>query len=254
MNQHWLQMTITRTFNLQCTCCRPAIKPGWVLSEAAAERAIESATSRLIAGGTLGLAFKGGEPLLEVDLIEHIVSFARGRCREAGLDLELQLTTNGTIAHPRAWSIMTAPEMSLTVCCDGLPAVHDRHRRFIGGAQGTCATVLATIRRLLDAKRSFRVVMVVRPDTVDLLAESVEFLCGQGVRELNPALAVPPFWSEADLHRLHLALDACHDLWPQRLVIGSDLVSGTPVDVPCGSGTAADLTTGRDRCSAFALA
>jgi uncharacterized protein len=111
---------------------------------------------------------------------------------------------------------MTRPELSLAVSFDGLPEVHDRHRRFPGGA-GSSGTVLRTIRRLLDAGKAFRAVMVVRPDTLEWLADGVAFLRGMGVGCVEPSLDLWARWTEQDVARLEAAVGKLADLWGERL-------------------------------------
>ncbi len=122
------------------------------------------------------------------------------------------MTTNGTVSNPRAFSIMTLPNMSLSISCDGLPAVHDRHRRLTSGG-GSSAKVLATIRVLQQVGKQFRVVMVVRPDTLDSLPAGIEFLRQHGVRRIEPSLDVWTDWSEEDIARLEKVIARCAEIW-----------------------------------------
>ena len=99
---------------------------------------------------------------------------------------------------PAAWKVMTWPGMAISVSHDGLPEIHDRHRRTSDG-RPTSAIVLATIARLLAAGCDPNVVMVVRPDNVALLADGIRFLQAQGLRHLTPSLDLWTRWTPADL-------------------------------------------------------
>ncbi|MBN1491041.1 MAG: SPASM domain-containing protein, partial [Phycisphaerae bacterium] len=128
----------------------------------------------------------------------------------------LTMTTNGTITHAQAWSIMTLPDLSLAISFDGLPAVHDRHRCFRNG-RGTAGVVEGTIRRLVGAGKPFRVAMVVRPDTLEHLPESLLYLRRLGVRRIEPSLDVWATWTEADIDRLEAIVAECATLWRDGL-------------------------------------
>src|SRR6185436_4461170 len=83
--------------------------------------------------------------------------------------------------------------------------------------QGTSDAVLATMRRLIDSGRTFRVVMVVRPDTLDDLPAGIEFLRRVGVRQIEPSLDLWTKWTSDDVTRLEHVIARCADLWRDGL-------------------------------------
>ncbi|MBI4580041.1 MAG: radical SAM protein [Planctomycetes bacterium] len=221
-DHYGLVLTITHNCNMRCTYCYAGGKVARTMPEPIALKAIDRAIASVSPGGTLDLGFFGGEPLLEAELTERLIEYARSRTTAAGLKLALSMTTNGTVTHPRAWSVMTRPDLNLAISCDGMPAVQDRHRRFAGG-RGSSQTVLATIRRLLGAGKKFRVAMVVRPDSVDLLPENIEFLQRAGVTRIEPTLDVWAEWNDRDVRQLERAIARCAEIWRAglpRLAIG----------------------------------
>ena len=207
-----LVLNVTHGCNMRCTYCYAGSKRSEVMPEHIGRKAIDRAIASIEPGGTLDLGFFGGEPLLEAELIEKLIAYAGRQVKAAGMNLALTMTTNGTVTNPRAWSIMTLPAMSLSISCDGLPAIHDRHRRFTSGG-GTSAKLLSTISMLQQAGKQFRVVMVVRPDTVDSLPAGIEFLRRQGVRRIEPSLDVWTDWSEDDIARLEKVVARCAQIW-----------------------------------------
>jgi uncharacterized protein len=205
-------LMLTHACNLRCTYCYTGAKYDRSMPFAMGRGAIDRAVASLSPGGSLELGFFGGEPLLEAALIKALVAHTRRRTRALGMDLSLAVTTNGTVTGPEAWSVMMMPELELSISCDGLPDVHDRHRLTADG-RGTAERVLATIRRLVVASRDFRVVTVVRPDTMDSLPDSIAFLQGHGVRGVCPCLDVWARWSTADISRLERIVARCARLW-----------------------------------------
>lgn len=216
MKEFGLILTITHDCNLRCSYCYAGRKSARVMDQAVARHAIDCAIASLSPAGKLHLSFFGGEPLLEPRLIEDCIEYATGRAAPAGITLGLSITTSGTCTDPAAWRIMTRPELELAVSCDGTAGVHDRHRRRADGG-GSHEMVVATMRRLLEAGKSFRAVMVVRPDTLDELADGIRFLHGIGVRYVDPVLDLWARWSEQDIERLEKATTAAAAAWRDGL-------------------------------------
>jgi len=211
-----LTLMVTHACNLRCTYCYTGLKMRRAMPLEVALHAIDRAAASVAPGGTLELGFFGGEPLLEADLLQAAIGHAREVCAARGLELTPALTTNGTVTDPAAWLTMLNPDLELSISCDGLPEIHDRHRLSVAG-QGTSALVLATIQRLVQVGRAFNVIVVVRPDTVDALPQSIAFLRDQGVRTVQPSLDLWTTWDTAAIRRLERVVGVAADLWRYAL-------------------------------------
>jgi uncharacterized protein len=207
-----LVLMVTHACPLRCGYCYTGAKLSRRMSRETARTALLRAIAALQPGGTLELGFFGGEPLLEAELIAEVVAEARARTTAAGLGLQVGFTTSGTAGSASAWSLLLDPGIDVALSHDGLPEVHDRHRVAPDG-RGSSALTLATLRRMLEAGREVRVVVVVRPDTVERLPDGIAFLIGQGVRRFDLSLDLWTAWSAADGARLENALDACARSW-----------------------------------------
>ena len=214
--QFGLVLTVTHACNLRCAYCYAGDKSARTMDPSVGRRAIDRAVASLSTGGTLELGFFGGEPLLEAPLVATFAEYARRRTSDSGAGLAMNLTTNGTVTGRQAWAVMTMPDLELAVSCDGLPAVHDRHRCRPNG-DGSAETVVGTIRRLLDAGVSVRVVMVVGPDALESLPDGISHIQELGVRHVEPALDVWARWSTDDISRLEQAIACCARLWRDGL-------------------------------------
>jgi uncharacterized protein len=62
-----------------------------------------------------------------------------------------------------------------------------------------------------------RVVLVVRPDSVDALPDALRFLRNRGVREMEPSLDLWTRWSRDDMARLERAVAGGADVWGESL-------------------------------------
>jgi uncharacterized protein len=214
--QFGLTLMLTHACNLRCTYCYTGAKFHRAMPLAIATAAIDRALNSLLRGGRLELGFFGGEPLLEAGLIETLINYARARAGRRGLRVSFAMTTNGTVTTPAAWRVMMTPDLDLSVSCDGAPAAHDLHRRTAGG-RGTSDEVLATMDELVRVFREFRVVIVVRPDTVHLLPESIAFLAERGVTNIEPSLDLWATWTSSDIAELEETVACCARLWRQNL-------------------------------------
>jgi uncharacterized protein len=65
--------------------------------------------------------------------------------------------------------------------------------------------------------REFRVVMVVRPDTVEELPRGIAYLRSLGVRRVEPSLDLWTSWNDDDIARLDRVVARCADLWRDGL-------------------------------------
>jgi uncharacterized protein len=181
-----------------------------------ATKAIDRAISSIERGGALDLAFFGGEPLIEAELILDLIQHVRRRAADHDVEIAFSMTTNGTFDSPAAWSVVMQADMRLTLSHDGLPDVHDRHRVAIDG-HGSSQRVLNTMGRLGELGKEFRVVMVVQPGTADSLAAGLEFLYEHGVRQFDPSLNLWTVWTRADGERLKSSIAEAADFWVARL-------------------------------------
>ena len=211
-----LTLMVNHACNLRCTYCYTGAKfsspMNWTIGVVAIDRALRS----LGPGGRLGLGFFGGEPLLEAGRILDWMEHARTQAMAGGTQVRFSMTTNGTLVPPQAWRVMTAPDLDLTVSCDGPPKTHDLHRRDAQGA-GSAQRVEETLRRLVEAGIPFRINAVVRPDTLEQIPLGLIYLHEIGVRHIDLSLDLWTTWSAADGRRLEQAIDRMADLWRQWL-------------------------------------
>ena len=207
-----LTLMVNHACNLRCDYCYTGKKVFRSMPEPIGKHGIDRALASIKRGGRLELGFFGGEPMLEAELVARLIDYARLHCELADVHLSVGITTNGTMTTPAAWSIMTAPEVNLAVSHDGLPEVHNAHRRSAKGEE-TSELVIATMRGLAEAGKEFSAVMVVRPDTVGSLPEGVRFLHNLGVRHTDPTLDLWEDWLPDDLQRLEKAIMRLAHIW-----------------------------------------
>ncbi len=101
----------------------------------------------------VNLVFFGGEPLSNLPLIREMVAYAERRAAEVDKAVDFSLTTNATLLTEEIVDWLDAHRFGLTVSMDGPKALHDRHRKTVGG-KGTYDVVAAKSRMLLTRYRS----------------------------------------------------------------------------------------------------
>ena len=134
-NSQLVIVHLTQRCNLTCGYCHssaiPVTATGRDLNRERAERAVEFISQ--IPKTRITLAFQGGEPALELELIDYICSALLADPRNDGKTLRFGITTNGTIQTPAFLNLLRRYEINTTISFDGPKAVHDTHRTYPDG-------------------------------------------------------------------------------------------------------------------------
>jgi uncharacterized protein len=130
-----LILRITNDCNLRCRYCYAGGGDnreymGWET----ARRAVDYAASR---SSFFKIQFTGGEPLLNLPLIEKTVTYVR----ERKLPAIFQMQTNGTLISLPIARKLKSMGVAIGVSLDGMPEVNDPLRPFAGGRGSTVAVV-----------------------------------------------------------------------------------------------------------------
>lgn len=251
-------LNVTTGCNLSCTYCykedlaTPAkgLKMGLQTAIDSFELLLRQAKDR----SRVNLVFFGGEPLSNLPLIREVVAYAERRGREAGKIVDFSLTTNATLLTEEIVDWLDAHRFGLTVSMDGPKALHDRHRKTIGG-KGSYDTVASKARMLLARYRSRPVgarVTLTRGVT-DVLAIHDHLKNDIGFFEVGFSPATSGDISEFNLTEEELAkvfadMKALGEIYVEAALVDenigfanmhqlmSDLADGTKKSVPCGAG------------------
>jgi uncharacterized protein len=153
----------TTDCNLRCRYCYASggDKPeymGWEV----AKRALD-----LAAVGHLGkVQFAGGEPLLNLGLIEEVVAYTRG------WNVSYQIQTNGTLLDAATAQLLRRMRIAVGVSLDGVPEVNDRLRPLAEG-RGSTAAVIAGIQQAGSAGIRVGMTTVLSHENVEGLPDLV---------------------------------------------------------------------------------
>lgn len=138
--------------NLACSYCYNqrgrAVAPFAMMSFATAKAAIDRFFVR--SGVPYAVALYGGEPLLNVGLIQPLVEYAEHLRRERDIRIDFSLTTNGTVMNREILALLDRHFAAVTVSLDGIKTINDRHRHAEKGETSAHDRAVATIRLLKE--------------------------------------------------------------------------------------------------------
>jgi uncharacterized protein len=212
---------LTRDCQLRCGYCYSGRKCGGAMSWEVARRAIDLAFAEPDNPFTQvrGIAFFGGEPLLEWDLLARVAAYARRKERDSSRPARFSVTTNGLGLSPERLEFLRRERFDLCFSMDGDRPAQDASRRLADGTSSFERTQ-AALREALGALPDLEVVAVVTPANVRFLPQSVEYLSSLGARRiiLNPDYYSP--WSEKDLADWRGAYQAVGDFFLRQFRTG----------------------------------
>jgi uncharacterized protein len=179
-----LHLVLTRACNLRCRYCYQRGAPPGRMPWETLRCALDWARSAGRRG--IEIVFSGGEPLLELPLLQRAVAYASAR-RAPGPPPRYVLLTNGMLLDARAIGFLAGHDFDLQLSFDGVRSVQEQR------APGTFAVLDARLDRLLTgwtdyAREHLTVGMIVTPATIESFAESVGCLLERGV----PRIALAP--------------------------------------------------------------
>lgn len=177
-----LSLFLTTACNLRCTYCYASAGDSakkamsFDVAKSGIDFVVANAVKRQT--GQFQIAYHGGgEPSLNWRVMVQSLTYAQDKAAKLGLEISAGTATNGVLNNKQIdWIIANLQGVNLS--CDGLPTVHDLHRRKINGT-GSSEHVMHTMQRLDEADFRYGIRMTVTTEATAQLPASVEFLCQQ---------------------------------------------------------------------------
>lgn len=150
----------TEQCNISCQYCFADSLPGktrsmdWSVARRVIDRVLEYPADALT------IEFTGGEPLIEMDLIERTIGYANERAREKGKGLRFVLQTNGTLLDESRLARIRDLNIEFSISLDGSRELNDATRRF-SSDRGTYSAIMENIRRAQRMGLRFGIICVV---------------------------------------------------------------------------------------------
>ena len=150
-----LCLMIAADCNLRCKYCFAGTgdfgNGRSLMSKEVGEAAVEYIIRHSGARKNCEIDFFGGEPLMNMDVVKHVVSYVRKREKETGKIFKLTLTTNGILLQDEQIAYVNENNISLVLSLDGRKSVHDNMRPNAGG-QGSYDTALRNFQKTVAAR------------------------------------------------------------------------------------------------------
>jgi uncharacterized protein len=160
-----LELMVTHACNLGCRYCYGTDGPDkWKgaphlygarssgMSLETARRGVDFLFEAAGAQKGLSVIFFGGEPLLEVELIERLLPYVREQEKEREKKVNLSLSTNGLLLTEKVVRFLVKNHIGCQVSIDGPRAIQDANRCLPDGG-GSYDLILPGIRRLIAARK-----------------------------------------------------------------------------------------------------
>jgi MoaA/NifB/PqqE/SkfB family radical SAM enzyme len=228
-----LRVVLTAQCNLRCAYCSQGARRhgrmAWPTLRAAVDALCASPAPEV------ELAFLGGEPLLEFELLRRAVLHGKER---RGRGFRAALQTNGTLVTDEIASFLASEEVETQLSFDGVRSAQERRQ------PGT----FDALDRLLDGLRdgwpaflggSVTAAVTLTPDNVTDLADSLEYLADKGVRGavVTPLVTPTSGWHARDVEELERQLSVAERDARSRAErgLGPPLLARTAGPGPLGS-------------------
>lgn len=139
---------LTSVCNFQCKYCfvETRIKEPLKhkMSKGTATKAVDL-LKRTVKDDFITIVFYGGEPLLEFDILQHVVTCAK----QLQLNAKYRLITNGSVMNDKIAVFLKTNDFEVGISLDGEKQINDTMRINTSG-EGTYEIVTATIEKLLQ--------------------------------------------------------------------------------------------------------
>lgn len=150
-----LCLLVAHDCNLRCKYCFAGTgdfgHDRGLMSNEVGEAAVEYIISHSGNRKNCEIDFFGGEPLMNMPVVKHVVSYVRKREQETGKVFKLTLTTNGILLNDETIAYLNDNHISLVLSLDGRKEVHDRMRPNIGG-KGSYEQALKNFKKTVRSR------------------------------------------------------------------------------------------------------
>jgi sulfatase maturation enzyme AslB (radical SAM superfamily) len=184
---------MTNDCNFECSYCYQ--KKGKDYLDAATARKAADFFLPLLADECF-VNFYGGEPLLSIERIKEVVSFIQHKNRALRKKIHFSITSNGSLITEDVLEFLDHNHFTFVLSFDGL--AQDVSRK-----KGSFDYLCSNIRKLLDRPRiNLETNSVFTSQTVGFLSESIQFIVGSGVGNVNLSFSNLPPWNGSELSQL----------------------------------------------------
>jgi uncharacterized protein len=191
-----ITLSITHNCNLRCEYCYAGEKFNRIMDMDTAKKIIDFAFAVTPSSESIDFGFFGGEPFLELALMEDIIAYIH--TKDVSNPITFNITTNGTLFNDTILRFIRRHNIQLSISVDGPDHVHNKKRKYKNG-RGTLKKVLKNLEEISQELEHFQVNAVFGPDTIDKLDETVRFLVNENIRNIHLNPDISASWGEEHL-------------------------------------------------------
>jgi len=154
-----ITLQVTRQCNLRCKYCvysgsydnrgHESTKMSFETAKKGIDFLIENSKDN----ERIFLAFYGGEPLIEFDLIKKCIEYYEEKGE--GKEIHVTLTTNATLITEEIISYFEKHDVNILISLDGPSEVHNKNRVFCNEDKGTFEKVMDSVQMIKDKFPSY---------------------------------------------------------------------------------------------------
>lgn len=144
----------TEACNFRCTYCYESFVRGRMTDETV--MGVKSLVrERIKTLNSLHISWFGGEPLLELDLMEELTGVFQEEARKHNVTYSADISTNGYYLNKEVFEKLLAMDVrQFMITIDGIEAVHDKRRFLIGGGK-TFQEIMENLKVAKESPENF---------------------------------------------------------------------------------------------------
>ena len=193
-----LDLDLTEVCNLSCSYCFKGKLRGQEMSLETVKQLTRFLVRYSGSAQDITIAMLGGEPLLAFPLLKEWTPWAKKYCRQRGKNLNLQVTTNGTVFQQKHHDFFRYWRIGLHLSLDGCPQAHDQERKFANG-RGSSQIIEQNLPAIFSAWRTVHARSTIVPETVEYLFDSYRYFCAKGFLRVAFCLANSEKWNNPQI-------------------------------------------------------
>jgi len=175
-----ITLFLTTACNLRCTYCYASAgdTPLKSMTFEIAKRGIDFVLKNAIESKTDLITINyhgGGEPTTNWKVLVDSFNYATEEAFKYGINISGSTASNGVLTESQISWIIENLNGGVSLSFDGLPSMHDKHRKTISG-KGSSEKVIHTIKRFDEADYNYGIRITVTDDQISELPKAIEYL------------------------------------------------------------------------------
>ncbi len=156
-----ITLQVTQGCNLRCSYCiysdlnneKQRTHSSKRMNLETARKAVDFLAEHSIDNEEVNISFYGGEPLLEIELIQNVISYSK--LVFEGKKVTYNLTSNATLLSDEIIEYFMKENVRVMVSIDGPEEIHDQNRRYAVDGSGTFHTVMRNLNYIKEKYPEF---------------------------------------------------------------------------------------------------